>query len=200
MDSSDAQHRYMDGSNQLITITESETKKYTQAWNLADYGGENSTGLDYVDMFFSIAKPQFGARVIDIGSGDGSVSLALKKRGLQVHSFDLVEQEPINGIPFHQGCIWHGLPRGPYDFGFCTDVMEHIPTQFVGLAIDRVLASTPRAFFSVCFKKDVHGDAMRDRLHLTIESFNWWRDTFREVSTVYEARDLIGDGVFYVGR
>lgn len=192
----------------MHSIADHERQKYAQVWALDRYA-EHSPGLSYVDLFWSIAKPQEGQTLLDIGAGNGAASVALAKRDLIVEGFDIVSDawkanaETAQTF-FHQGCLWHSLPafdfKRKFDHGYCCDVMEHIPPQFVGLSIANALKSCERVFFSISFKRDVHGDAIRDRLHLTIESFSWWRDVLREVGTVLEARDLIGEGVFYVGQ
>lgn len=194
-----------------MRIVEHEREKYAQVWGLDSYA-EHSPGFSHVDMFWSIAKPQAGQTLLDIGAGSGAASFALKKRGLTVEAFDITSmgfmgvKDPDDCVLFHQGCLWKGLPHyphyahGKYDHGYCCDVMEHIPTQFVGLAVSNILKSCERAFFSISFMRDAHGDAIRDRLHLTVESFSWWRDSLREIGTVFEARDMIGEGIFHVGQ
>lgn len=185
-----------------MIITERERVKYERAWGLDNYS-DNSPGADFVPLFMSIVKPARGQSVYDIGAGHGAASRALKDAGLDVHAFDLTSHGwPHSDIPIMVGTVWKHLGWGEHDFdyGYCCDVMEHLPTQFVALSISEILRTCRQAFFSICFKQDVHGDAIRDRLHLTVESFSWWRDTFREIGYVHEARDLIGDGVFLVGK
>jgi 2-polyprenyl-3-methyl-5-hydroxy-6-metoxy-1,4-benzoquinol methylase len=186
------------------SISERERAKYAAIWAMGDYS-DNSPGEQMVEMFMRIARPHPGQKVLDIGAGAGAGSRALATRGLAVQAFDLVDAGWNNpAIRLKTGNIWRDLPRFPgryeFDFGYCCDVMEHVPTQFVALSIAEMLISCERVFLSISFKQDVHGDAIRDRLHLTIESFTWWRDTLRELGTLLDARDLIGDGVFYVGR
>lgn len=187
----------------MTLIADGERAKYAAVWGMSDYS-EASPGANFVELFMRVTNAKAGQTVADIGAGAGAGSRALAAKGLRVKAFDLVDTAWTGGdsIPLHTGCVWNGLMASwtDFDFGYCCDVMEHIPTQFVGLAVDKMLQSCNKVFFSISFNKDVHGDAVRDRLHLTIQSFTWWRDTMRELGTVIEARDLIGDGVFYVGR
>ena len=180
----------------MISISERERSKYEKAWALEGYGA--SPGMRYLDMFWGIAKPPQNASLIDIGCGDGQAGKALRDRGLLVCGFDLVGSE--SGLPIYTGTVWRDLLDGPFDYGYCCDVMEHIPTQFTALSIDSILRSCSFAFFAINFELDRHGDAIRDRLHLTVQPFTWWRDMMRELGTVHEARDLLGNGVFYVER
>jgi hypothetical protein len=62
------------------------------------------------------------------------------------------------------------------------------------------LNSCGSAFFSISFNQDVMGEMIGEPLHLTVQPFTWWRDTFRELGTLYEARDILGEGIFYAGR
>ena len=44
------------------------------------------------------------------------------------------------------------------------------------------------------------GALIGEALHLTVRPFLFWRDLFRELGTLHDARDLIGEGVFCVSR
>jgi len=185
----------------MRSITEHERNKYEQIWGLDDYS-ICSPGLLYVDMFYDIAKPVVGQSVLDVGAGGGVATRELKKRGLSSRGFDITNAGwKHKDIPLSTGCIWRDLPQGPpYDYVYCCDVMEHIPTEFTALSISEMLRTCGKAFYSISFTQDAYGDFINDHLHLTVKPFTWWRDMLRELGTVYEARDLLGDGVFYVGR
>jgi hypothetical protein len=177
------------------SITQLEREKYQAAWAMDAYA-ENSPGENFVDLFMEMTGAQPGQTVLDIGCGAGAGSKALSERFLEVTGFDLVGGDI-------QGSVWRDLPQRPSKFawGYCCDMMEHIPTQFVGLSVSEMLKVCDRVFFSISFNRDVHGDSIRDRLHLTIESFVWWRDTLSELGHLIEARDLVGgNGVFLLGR
>lgn len=186
-----------------MSISALERRKYEKAWAVDAYHS-GSPGASYIDMFMKVAQPQPGASIIDVGAGAGEGSRALADKGFRVMAFDLTSKAwAQDDIDLHTGCIWRDLgiyANPPFDFAYCCDVMEHIPTQFVGSAISAILNSCGRAFFSISFTPDIMGAAIGETLHLTVKPFTWWRDTFRELGTLYDARDLIGDGVFYAGR
>lgn len=181
-------------------IAEAERDKYSRIWEFESYA-QFSPGADQIDMFWQIAKPKSGQSVIDVGAGAGAASAILKARGLQVRAFDLTDQAWTQpDIHLQTGTIWNDLRGGMYDFAYCCDVMEHIPTEYVALSIDRILATARAAFFSVCFLDDGAGRLIGQPLHLTVKPFVWWRDLFRELGRLDEARDQMGQGVFYVRR
>lgn len=186
----------------MRSITEAERRKYDAMWSVDDYA-INSPGEQLVDFFFAIAKPKAGDRVLDVGAGAGAGSRALKKRGLNVRAFDLTSEAwKHDDIPLLTGSVWRDLPNGspPFAFCYCTDVMEHIPTEFTALSVSEILLICNKAFFSISFGHDNCGAWIGEPLHLTVKPFAWWRDMLREIGTVHEARDLIGDGVFLVSR
>lgn len=187
----------------MKTVSEIEAEKYTTIWSLPQYH-ENSPGAQMIDMFLRIARPAAGASIIDVGCGAGAASELLHQKGFRVAGFDLTDTAWKNHpLPILTGSVWHGIPIGVisdnvFDYGYCCDMMEHIPTQFVALTIYQILQACHHAFFSVSFQEDNFGNYIREPLHHTVKPFTWWRDTFREVGTVLEARDIMGDGVFYV--
>ena len=183
-------------------ITDVERDKYTEMWTVPDYH-VCSPALYWMDMFFQVAKPEFGQTVLDVGAGAGAGSRELKKRGLAVQAFDLTASAwKHDDIRLMVGSVWRDLPNvsPPYDFVFCSDMMEHLPTEFVALAVSEMLRVCGKAFMTVSFQQEFHGQFIGQHLHLTVKPFIWWRNIFRECGTVYEARDMIGDGLFLVGR
>lgn len=183
----------------MTGIAAHERAKYTAAWGRDQYR-EVSPGAAMVPIFRRMTRAEPPAKIIDFGAGAGAASRALKDIGFNVRAFDLVDAGwQHDDIHLYTGILWRGLPLDGCDFGYCCDVLEHIPTQFVGTVVANMLEISSRLFLSISFQQDVHGDALRDRLHLTVKPFAWWRDTLAELGTVLDARDLIGEGVFLVG-
>ncbi len=186
----------------MRTVTEAERKKYDAMWGVEDYA-LYSPGEHLVEFFFKIAKPTAGQTVLDVGAGAGAGSRALKSRGLHVRAFDLTSEAwKHKDIPLLTGSVWRDLPLvSPiYDFVYCCDMMEHIPTEFTALSVSEMLRTCGKAFFSISFQPEYYGQFIGEHLHLTVKPFVWWRDMMRELGTVHEARDMLGDGVFLVSR
>ena len=182
-----------------------EQKKYEDAWSIPEYYN-HSPGAGFVDYFIHIAEAN-GAdfakhkSVLDVGAGSGAASRVFKDRGFQVAAFDITDTAwKHDDIHLTTGCLWRGIPvAGIFDHAYCCDVMEHIPTQFVALSVREIKRRANKAFFSISFSPDYFGGQVGEPLHLTVKPFVWWRDCLREVSTVLDARDLGGEGVFYIG-
>ncbi len=180
-----------------MNIREAERAKYDGAWQIPDYS-KFSPGEKYADLFGEIAAPKAGETCIDLGCGAGAGGKALaQKWGLEVTYVDHVKVGDPPGRLIVQP-LWKPIPAFAA-YGYCCDVMEHIPPEFTMLAVRNALASCKAGvFFSISFSHDSFGVYLRQPLHLTVEPFAWWKDRLGEVGTVIEARDLLGEGVFYV--
>lgn len=183
----------------MIPLEETERRKYAKAWALPGYR-KYSPGLEWVDRFIEIAKPKpkWGDRVIDFGCGAGVATAELKRRGFEAMGIDFVDVREDKAIPFVQACLWKMPPQRVAHFGYCVDVMEHIPIQMAGLVVRDILDRTFGAFFHIALVEDYFGQEVGEPLHLTVMPFAWWRDLLSEFGRVVEARDLQQSALFYV--
>ena len=180
----------------------SEQDKYIKAWNhdrYRDYSPGEQVVLNYVIK----CSPAHG-KIIDFGAGTGRASLLLHKLHFDVTMIDIADnclddevREEI-GDKLVIGNLWEplDLPRAPE--GFCTDVMEHIPTEYVDAVLANIMGLCDRAFFQICLKEDHFGSEIDVHLHLTVKPFVWWSDKLRGFGDVVDARDLNNNGWFYV--
>ena len=184
----------------MMNVLEHERGKYEQVWALPDYAA-HSPGEKYADLFMQISGAKSGETVIDLGCGAGAGGKALAERGLKVGFVDFVRVEGVPS-PFFQQPLWRPLPaRNPrWDYGYCCDVMEHIPPEFSMLAVHNMLEGCGAVFFSISFTKDYFGRFVGEPLHMNVQLFTWWRDRLATLGDVVEARDLLGEGIFYVRR
>ncbi len=103
--------------------------------------------------------------------------------------------KPVKGAP----PLVSRYDGATFDWIYCTDTLEHLPTELTMLAVSRMLeVAKVGAFFSVTFTPDGCGKWLGEDLHKTVRPFKWWRDALREVGEVTDARDLLGAGVFVV--
>jgi len=182
-----------------------EREKYRAVWQFPEYH-VYSPGLENVDRFISVIKPPPGSTLIDIGAGACVAGLELKRRGLDVWWLDLTDAavpEEVDRRRFIEAPLWSNWgwyrPLG-WDYGFCCDVMEHIPPEYTMLCIDRILSKCRTVWFQVAFLPETFGHLIGDKLHLTVQPFSWWRDRIGGLGTLVDARDLCGMGLFVVKR
>ena len=177
-----------------MNLAAHEHQKYADIWQIDDYR-KASMGRDYAGLFGRIVNPKRGS-VLDIGCGAGEGGKALGEMyGLHVVYLDHVKVADLD--PFIEQPLWQPI-AGVYDYGYCVDVMEHLPEEFTMLAVRNILAACERVFFVISFLPDRFGAFVGEPLHLTVRPFAWWRDRLREVGDLIDARDLLGRGVFLV--
>lgn len=164
-----------------------------------------SPGLEYLPVFLEQVGAQRGT-LLDAGCGTGRAGLKLSELGFDVTLFDCTDaglDPEARGLRFEQGNLWGKLPRPPrwvlYDYAYCCDVLEHIPTAFAMLVVANLLRSVYRGvFLSIALTPDAFGAWTGRPLHLTVQNFSWWRDNLRELGRVREARDFLTTGIYYV--
>ena len=194
-----------------MNIIESERLKYQKAWAIDGYD-HHSPGEEISDLFKEIALPIQDETIIDLGTGSGRGALALAKMGLDVTVLDLTfdgldkRAEGFRKIEASLWGAWNAEKRGSFhiplnwDYGYCTDVMEHIPPEYVMLTLHKIMLACDKAFFHICLIPDGFGQLVGEPLHLTVMPFEWWRDHLGEIGTVLESRDFMNNGIFYVER
>lgn len=184
-----------------MNTVEAERLKYEKAWSIPEYA-DHSPGEKIIDLFEEICSPE--GTVIDLGAGSGKGALALKKLGLDVTMLDLTfsgldkRAEKLRKI---EGSLWGNWQRTVgWDWGYCTDVMEHIPTEYTMLVLDRIMSNCRSVFFHICLVQDGFGKIVGEPLHLTVRPFEWWKDRLGEFGKVEECRDFMWTGVYHVAR
>ncbi len=154
-----------------------EAEKYGRLWQHAEYR-EHSPGELCAQKFLAVAKPE--GLVIDFGCGTGRASLRLRDAGLPVLLMDFTDNSrdmDAMGLPFVQHDLTQPMEwRAPY--GFCTDVMEHIPPGDVETVIRNVMGAARTVFFQISTIPDSMGAVIGQDLHLTVRPHSWWRDLF----------------------
>lgn len=185
------------------TTPDVEKRKYERMWEVDIYR-KNSPGEHLVDGAIDELGIEPGHSVIDFGCGPARATQYLQDFGCEVLGIDIAENCRDKGvnIPFRLACLW-ALPDDidPADWGYCCDVMEHIPPEHV----DAVLAGIRRlsargAFFNIAFFNDGFGNVIGERLHLTVRGLKWWIAKLKEHWSTVEVVDSVTDtlprGVF----
>jgi hypothetical protein len=155
----------------------SEREKYVRMWSVGGYR-QFSPGEEAAQTFLDVVKPD--GLVIDFGAGTGRGALAISKAGVDVFMLDFASNCRDNET-LHLPFLEHDLTepcalRAPY--GYCTDVMEHIPPAQVELVIRNIMGSAETVFFQIATVPDNFGAVINQSLHLTVEPHAWWRGMF----------------------
>ena len=160
-----------------------EAEKYERMWAQDEYR-LFSPGEKCVDTFLDLVKPK--GTVIDLGCGTGRAALKIRDYGCPVILVDLVEnsRDPMaRQLPFVKCDLRQPVPLGaPY--GFCADVMEHVPTDDVRAVIRNIMIAAETVFFQICTVPDQCGESIGQVLHLTVRPHEWWREVLSEHAEV----------------
>lgn len=186
-----------------------EQQKYERMWKHPQYRAV-APGEHIAEQFIKIAKPGQGAEVIDFGSGTGRGALMLAVLGnLRVHMTDfaancldedvrhMLTTQP-QALSFQQHDLTKSLGRhAPY--GFCTDVMEHIPPEQVDGVLTNILQAAQHVFFQIACNDDVCGALIGAPLHLSVHDHAWWLRKLQDSgAVVHWSEDCGTHCCFYV--
>lgn len=180
-----------------------EKEKYAKMWEHEQYRVV-SPGEQWATTFLAQAKPQAGTTAIDFGCGTGRGALMLALFGaLKVTMVDFAENclDPevrqalttqAHALSFKVADLTehNGLTA---EYGYCCDVMEHIPTEDVDKVVHNILGSCPNVFFGISTVDDVMGKLIGQKLHLTVKPTDWWLDKLRAHDAVIHWYESIKD-------
>jgi hypothetical protein len=178
-----------------------EIEKYRIVWANPEYR-LIAPGEYLAETFVRIARPE--GIVADFGCGTGRGALAIEKlTECQLLLIDFAancRDEEAERLPFIQCDLTKMLPVKA-DFGYCTDVMEHIPPRDVDHVIRNLLRAAPRVFFQICLIPDAMGGLIGQPLHLSVHPFQWWAEVFTRLGYRIAWSEDKGDtALFYIVR
>ena len=166
-----------------------EQAKYEAVWSHEAYRTV-SPGAWAVDQFLEVADPPKGATIRDLGCGTGRAGLILHKLGYKVEQYDFATncrdaEVRKEDIPFTQHDLNNAI-KGIADYGFCTDVLEHIPPEQVKRVLRVVVAAARRVYLQISCTPDHMGALIGEPLHLSVHPYDWWKAELEE----FEAKIL----------
>lgn len=160
-------------------IAERERKKYEAVWGHSSYR-KIAPGVFETEAAFEAMGCLRGETLNDFGAGTGRAAKWFEDQGLTVRAIDFAANALEENVPSLTACLWELTEDDLYgilaDYGFCTDVMEHIPPE----KVDDVLANIAKAtrkfvWFRIATRRDVMGERLvGEPLHLTIKDGDWW--------------------------
>ena len=183
---------------------------YREMWTHSSYR-RDSPGELMALMFLKEAGPRKGSEIIDFGCGTGRASFMLALfGGMKVMMLDfadncldpevreaLVTQKDM--LSFRCADLVQGSPvTAPY--GYCTDVMEHIPEEDVPAVLTNIMSAAHHVFFSIATVQDRLGqETIGKDLHVTVRPVSWWMERLNEAGATVHWCRVDGNGfVAYV--
>lgn len=170
-----------------IPLEKREQEKYEMMWEEEKYR-RTSPGEALVECAVQHMGMLPGETVLDFGCGSGLASKRLQAAGMDVTGVDFASNclGRESGVPFVQACLW-GMPALYAKWGYCTDVMEHIPIEKVDDVIRGISERCDAAFFSISTMDDKCGLLIGRKLHVTVMNDvswgnilkNYWRDVMQ---------------------
>ena len=163
-----------------------EVDKYKAMWNFPEYRIV-SPGELAAQEAIKVANIDKNTIVIDFGCGTG-------RGGQQIHNLtdakvflvDFADNAVSASIrlPFFVADLTRPMMlKG--DVGYCTDVMEHIPTHQVDDVIKNIMDCVGSAYFQISLMPDAMGELIGAPLHLSVYPHDWWVKKFSAYEIVW---------------
>jgi hypothetical protein len=187
-----------------------EADKYRAMWKHPQYRAV-APGEQVAGLFLEQAHPKPGSDVIDFGAGTGRGALMLAfLGGVKVRMLDFADNclDPdvreslttqAHALCFAKQDLTDPIPwAAPY--GFCTDVLEHIPPEQLDAVLTNILKSAQHVFFQVSCVPDACGALIGQPLHLSVHPYAWWLAKLRDEyeCAIHWSKDCGDSCLFYV--
>jgi SAM-dependent methyltransferase len=171
-----------------VDTARSEAAKYAEIWSHDAYR-KVAPGEHHVQRFIELARPRSGHVLCDFGCGTGRGALKIASlTDLSVTCLDFagnsLDPEVRSRLGERFRFLQHDLthPVGErFDYGFCTDVLEHIEPENVGRVLFNICASARKVYLNISTVPDVMGALIGEPLHLTVESPFWWQEQLEKI-------------------
>lgn len=165
----------MDG---LTPLEQAEKDKYDKVWTFKGYRVKNHALNVWNDKKERKLFPDKFESVLDIGSGTGRLINELMANGVYARGVDISEvaadpamRKYVQIAPL-RSMVWDRT----FDVGICTDVMEHIPEQYVSESIKNIHKYVNWVYYKIAnFPSHFQGD-----LHLSVFPAAWWQKKLEE--------------------
>lgn len=176
------------GSEQGDALQDAERAKYQTIWRLDDYR-RVSPGELVAEWAMIRMGMQGHDTMIDWGCGTGRASRKFFDHGMPTLMIDIADNclDPVikqivnqedTDFYFMQACAWDiaAFEEVGADFGFCCDMLEHLPPEHVAAVLQNIADCTNAfAYLQPCHRPDPMGAWLPGlELHLTVHDREWW--------------------------
>jgi hypothetical protein len=178
----DSMQSFLERNQRDQELAKSERDKYTRVWMEPNYR-HSSPGLRNMDRIIEALDLQPSMAFIDFGSGGGVTLSALRGlgflRGIGVDiaaNANMVPHLPVIITPIHEMPMITGV-----DVGYCVDVMEHIPEEWVYRTLAKIASCAKECYFRIALFEDSYGQTLGvGPLHMTVRQPEWWLEQLRK--------------------
>jgi len=152
-------------------VEQYEREKYRELWSTLSYRGPSAIS------YGNYLAERIHGTCIDLGCGDCTTMNILKN--LDIWGIDIVTDQCLPGFRVVEGVLWD-MPFMDkfFDFSFSTDVLEHIPTEYVRDVIEEIGRITKVKTFHYISTKPAVTTYKGEQVHLTVKPPEWWEEMF----------------------
>lgn len=166
----------------MSDLAAKEKDKYERMWELKAYRNY-APGESIARYAFNKMGMLKGDTIIDFGCGTGRPARQLQMMGAAVTGIDHAANclDPNVNINFLQCCLWDLPPDLRASYGYCTDVMEHIPPEKVDAVLSEIRrVIRKKTIFQIATFPDGMGKRIGETLHLSVHGLEWWEAKLSE--------------------
>jgi len=189
-----------------VKVGKTEKKKYEEMWEREEYRAFSPGEVAAMD-FLQHAKPLKDSTCIDFGCGTGRGGLMISLFGQMIVTLvdfasNALDEDVKNAtitqphrISWVEADLSKEIPVQA-SYGYCTDVMEHIPPEQVDAVLQNIFRSANHVYFQISCEKDHCGALIGEHLHLTVQPYEWWLKKLQEHGAIihWSAQDDEGRG------
>lgn len=169
-----------------MNTIQTETVKYADTWAKPEYR-QACHSLSLWHNNRNLFPSKFKSS-LDIGCGLGLLIDVWNDLSIDAYGVDLVPDDCLHpqlksAHKVVQSALWSMAFDRRFDFGICTDVMEHIPTEYVARTLQAIYGCCHEVLFKIAHSPSIfHGHT----LHLTLQPYEWWLRQMMSVGGVAE--------------